>query len=184
MWGGGEGEVRGGGGGGEGRRGGMGGRSCWQRGNLLAVLGGDAAGAALRGGRSRRQKEERSTSFNMCSTTKNIMNSQLLAQLAEKKSLAPSLSRAQLARNLSSHLRRAAAAAAAEASAPAPVLDDDAKTSVACVQVHQKTRIHPERAPQFRGKVTKSEQRQRLVMCVQQPRGNYIAQTGPGYSAQ
>jgi hypothetical protein len=108
------------------------------------------------------------------------MNSQLLAQLAEKKNLAPSLSRAQLARNLSSHFRRAAAAAAA--SAPAPVLDDDAKTSVACVQVYQKT--HPERAPQFRGKVTKSEQRQRHMMCVQQPRGNYIAQTGPGYSAQ
>ena len=113
------------------------------------------------------------------------MNAQLLAQLAEKKNSAPCLSRAQLARNLSSHFRRAAAAAvAAEALPAAPVLDDEAKSSIAPAQFHKKLQHHHERAPQLRGKLTKSEQRQRLQLCVQQPRGTYIPQTGPGYSCQ
>ncbi len=112
------------------------------------------------------------------------MNAQLLAQLADKKNSAPGLSRAQLARNLSSHFRRAAAAAAAEAVAPAPVLDDDSKITVASAQFHKKSQHRYERAPQLRGKLTKQEQRQRLTLCVQQPRGTYIPQTGPGYSCQ
>jgi hypothetical protein len=112
------------------------------------------------------------------------MNAQLVAQLSEKKNLAPSLNRAQLARNLSSHHRRAAAAAAAEAAAPIPIIDNEAKCSVACLQVYEKVQHHPERAPQIRGKVTRSEQRQRRLLCVQQPRGTYIAQTGPGYNSQ
>ncbi len=114
------------------------------------------------------------------------MNAQLLAQLAEKKNLAPSMSRAQLARNLSSHIRRAAAAAAAAASAPVavPAAADEAKSCTALTQLDKKAPSHPERFQQSRGRVTKSEQRQRLVLCVQQPRGNYIAQTGPGYSSQ
>jgi hypothetical protein len=110
------------------------------------------------------------------------MNAHIIAQLTEKKNLAPSLSRAQLARNLSNHFRRAAAVA--EAAAPIPVHDDDAKSSVACVQAPKNVQHHPERVPQIRGKVRKSEQRQRLALCLQQPRGTYIAQTGPGYNSQ
>ena len=113
------------------------------------------------------------------------MNTELLAQLAEKRiSFAPSLSRAQLARNLSSHLKRAAAAATHALVAPAPVPEDEAKSCVAAALLQSKAQHHPERPAQLRGKVTKSEMRQRLVMCVQQPRGNYIAQTGPGYGGQ
>jgi hypothetical protein len=113
------------------------------------------------------------------------MNTELLAQLAEKRiSFAPSLSRAQLARNLSSHLKRAAAAATHALVAPAPVPEDEAKSCVAAAQLQSKAQHHPERPAQLRGKVTKSEMRQRLVTRVQQPRGNYIAQTGPGYGGQ
>jgi hypothetical protein len=114
----------------------------------------------------------------------HTMNAQLLAQLAEKKNLAPSMSRAQLARNLSSHIRRAAALAAAPISAAVPAPSDEAKSCTALAQLNKKVQSHPERVPQPRGRVTKSEQRQRMMLCVQQPRGNYIAQTGPGYSAQ
>jgi hypothetical protein len=142
-------------------------------------VGGGVGSCSTWGGRCVKRK---SAHFHPSRTIpSNKMNAHLLAQLDEKKNLAPSLSRAQLARNLSSHFRRVAAAAAA----PAPILDEDSKSSVACVQVHPKVQQHhPERVPQIRGKVTKSEQRQRRVLCVQQPRGTYIAQTGPGYSSQ
>jgi hypothetical protein len=113
------------------------------------------------------------------------MNAQLLAQLAEKKNLAPCMSHSQLARNLSNHFRRAAVAAAAQAVAPVPVVDEEAKSSLTTAQFPKKGRQdHRERAPQLRGKLTKSEQRIRLSMCVQQPRGTYIPQTGPGYGSQ
>jgi hypothetical protein len=112
------------------------------------------------------------------------MNAQFLAQLAEKKNLAPCMSHAQLARNLSNHHRRAAVAAAAQAVAPVPV-DEEPKCSLTTAQFPKKGRQERrERAPQLRGKLTKSEQRIRLSMCVQQPRGTYIPQTGPGYNSQ
>jgi hypothetical protein len=69
---------------------------------------------------------------------------------------------------------------------PAPVPQDQTKPCIAPAQLQSKSKAqrHPERPAQLRGKVSKSEMRRRLVMRVQQPRGNYIAQTGPGYGGQ
>ncbi len=69
---------------------------------------------------------------------------------------------------------------------PAPVPQHQTKPCIAPAQLQSKSKAqrHPERTAQLRAKVSKSEMRRRVVMRVQQPRGNYIAQTGPGYGGQ
>jgi hypothetical protein len=69
---------------------------------------------------------------------------------------------------------------------PAPVPQHQTKPCIAPTQLQSKSKAqrHPERPAQLRGKVSKSEMRRRVVMRVQQPRGNYIAQTGPGYGGR
>jgi hypothetical protein len=144
----------------------------------LQALQAQQAKSAQSARKLKKHQEPYSTLFT--EVMSNHMNTQLTAYLDEKKNLAPTIGRAQLARNVASHMRRAAAAAAAEAS-PATVRDNDSRTSV---PLNHTARRECDRVPHIRGKLTKSEQRQRLVLCVQQPRGNYIAQTGPGYASQ
>jgi hypothetical protein len=130
----------------------------------LQALQAQQAKSAQSARKLKKHQEPYSTLFT--EVMSNHMNTQLTAYLDEKKNLAPTIGRA--------------AAAAAEAS-PATVRDNDSRTSV---PLNHTARRECDRVPHIRGKLTKSEQRQRLVLCVQQPRGNYIAQTGPGYASQ